>query len=139
MKPTVPKLNLIEHVAAELAATFYEVGRSQGLKSRHKNARNYALNNLEKFVPHAVKHLLEMLNSPSTSAEMKEEIYESLMERMNDPMAQSLADASANHALPDIDIAKVIPVKELPSVIQDKRAINDYEAIRGMSFKAKRH
>jgi hypothetical protein len=135
MKPTVPKLNLIEHVAAELAATFYEVGRSQGLKSRHKNARAYALNNLEKFVPHAVRHLLEQLNNPSISVEQKEEIFEALQERINDPMAQSLADASANHALPDIDIAKVIPVKELPSVIQDKRSITDYAG----AFKAKRH
>lgn len=134
-----PKFALIEHVAAALAAEFYEVGRSQGLMSRHKNARNYALNNLERFVPHAIKHLLEQLNSPSVSAEQKEEIWQSLQERINDPAAQSLAQASANHALPDIDIAKVIPIKDLPTVIQDKRALSDYEAIRGMKFKAKRH
>lgn len=134
-----PKLNLIEHVAAELAATFYEVGRSQGLKSRHKNARTYALNNLEKFVPHAVKHLLEQLNSPSISAETKEEIWESLQERMNDPTAQSLAQSSGNAGLPDIDVAKVISVKDLPSIIVDQRAVSDYETLRDMTFKAKRH
>lgn len=139
IKQSAPKLALIEHVAAELAATFYEVGRSQELKSRHKNARAYALNNLERFVPHAIKHLLEQLNSPSVSAESKEEIWEALQERMNDPTAQALAQASSAHSLPDIDIAKLIPVKDLPSVIVDKRSVADYEAIRGMSFKAKRH
>jgi hypothetical protein len=135
IKPTAPRFNLIEHVAAELAANFYEVGRSQGLKSRHKNARTYALNNLERFVPHATKYLLDQLNDPSISAEAKDEIMESLFERVNDPMAKSLADASANHALPDIDIAKLIPVKELPTVIHDKRAIADYEGARGLAFK----
>lgn len=139
MKQPTPKFNLIEHVALELAATFYEVGRSQGLKSKHKNARLYAFANLEKFVPHAIKHLLEMLNNPSVSAEQKEEIFESLQERINDPTAQALAQSSGDAALPDIDIAKLIPVKDLPSVIVDRRSVADYESIRGMSFKAKRH
>lgn len=133
-KVTSPRFNLIEHVAAKLAGEFYEVGRSQGLKSRHKNARAYALNNLEKFVPHATKHLLEMLNNPSISIEQKEEIYNSLMERMDDPEAKALADSTDGHALPDIDIAKLIPVKELPSVIQDNRVLRDF-----LPFKAKRH
>ena len=135
IKPTQPKLNLIEHVALELAGVFYDIGRSQGLKSKHKTARAYAAANIEKFVPHAVKTLLEQLNNPSISAEAKDEITESLFERINDPMAKSLADASANHALPDIDIAKLIPVKELPTVIHDKRAIADYEGARGLAFK----
>ncbi len=134
IKPSSPRFNLIEHVAAELAGTFYEIGRGQGLKSVHKTARHYAAANLEKFVPHAVKHLIEMLGRPDISAEQKEEIWESLQERMNDPMAQSLAQASEGHALPDIDIAKIIPVKELPTVIQDKRAVADYNP-----FRAKRH
>lgn len=136
MKVTKPKFALIEHVAAELAAVFYETGRSQGLTSKYKNARVYAMNNLEKFIPHAIKALMTQLGNPSISAEQKEEIYESLMERINDPQAQSLADSSGQAGLPDIDIAKLIPVKELPTVIQDQRAIADY----GVNpFKAKRH
>lgn len=134
-----PKFNLIEHIAISLAAEFYEVGRSQGLKSKYKTARHYAAANLERFVPHAIRSMLNMLNNPSISAEMKEEIFESIQERINDPTAQSLAQASTNHALPDIDIAKLIPVKELPTIIQDRRAISDYGAVRGMKFKAKRH
>lgn len=137
LKPTQPKFKLIEHVAAQLAATFYEVGRGQGLHSKFKNARVYAMNNLEKFIPHAIKALLQQLHNPSISAEQKEEIWDALQERINDPMAGSLADSSSGHALPDIDIAKLIPVKELPSVIKDKRVKRDF----GINpfFKAKRH
>lgn len=136
IKPTQPKLNLIEHIAAELAGVFYDVGRSQGLKSKYKNARLYSYANLEKFVPHAIKAMLQMLNSPSVSAEQKEEIWEALQERINDPQAQSLADSSGQAGLPDIDIAKLIPVKELPTIIQDQRAVADY----GINpFRAKRH
>lgn len=134
MKQPTPTLKLIEHVAAEMAAVFYETGRSQGMTSKYKNARVYAMNNLEKFIPHAIKHLMTMLGNPSISAEMKEEIYDCLMERVNDPMAQSLAQSSEGHALPDIDIAKLIPVKELPSVIQNNQVLRDY-----LPFKAKRH
>lgn len=131
-----PKFNLIEHLAIELAGVFYDTGRSQGLKSKHKTARRYAAANIEKFVPHAIKAMLQMLNNPSISAEMKEEIWESLQERIDDPVAQSLAKASDGHVLPDIDIAKLIPVKELPSVIKDQRSITDYGT---PIFKAKRH
>lgn len=134
MKSKAPKLALIEHVAAELACVFWETGRSQGMKSRYKNARVYALNNLEIWVPHAIKHLLTMLNNPSTAPSAKEEIYEALMERINDPEAMALADSSSKHALPDIDIAKLIPVKELSSVIQNNQVLRDY-----LPFKAKRH
>jgi hypothetical protein len=52
-------------------------------------------------------------------------------------MAASLADSSSGHILPDIDIAKLIPVKELPSVIVDRRVGKDF-GINPL-FKAKRH
>lgn len=130
-----PTLKLIEHVAAKMAGELYEIGRSQGLKSKYKNARSYALNNLEKFIPHAIKHLMEMLNRPDVAPELKEEIYDGLMERINDPEAKSLATASEGHALPNIDIAKLIPVKELPSVIKDQRIVEDYIN----PYKVKRH
>lgn len=136
MKNKAPRFALIEHVAATLAGEFYEIGRSQGLKSRFKNARVYAMNNLEHFVPHAIKVLLQQLNNPSICAEQKEEIYNGLMERINDPDAQALAKSSEGRALPNIDIAKLIPIQELPSVIKDQRAITDFGT---PVFKAKRH
>lgn len=126
LKPSSPRFSLIEHVAAELACKFYEVGRSQGLKSVHKTPRHYAYANLERFVPHAVKHLLEQLNDPSVSADRKDMIHDALLERINDPEAKSLADASANHSLPDIDVAKLIPVQDLPTVIKDRRVGREF-------------
>lgn len=80
-----PKYNLIEKVAGELAGTFYEIGRSQGLTSQCKNARAFAKKNLEKFIPKAIEYLLAQLNDPAISLLIKEEIYEALIERHNDP------------------------------------------------------
>lgn len=142
-KPSSPKFNLVEHIAAEMAGVFYETGRSQGLTpiqimaalngtsntqglANFKNARVFAMNNLEKFVPHAVKAMLDMLSSSTVSAEQKEQIFESLQERINDPTAQSLANASSQHALPDIDVAKLIPVQDLPTVIKDRRVGREF-------------
>lgn len=113
-----PKFNLIEKVALELAGVFYDTGRSQGLTSKHKSAKHYAAHNIEKFVPHALKHLMEILCNPSTPDAMKQEIYESIQERINDPQVQKFADSGA---LPKLDISKIIPVKDLPSVIVDTR------------------
>jgi hypothetical protein len=76
---------LIEKVAAELAGTWYEVGRGQGMTSKYKSARAYARANIEKFVPKAVEILIDMLGKPDTPEIMKAEIYEALMERINDP------------------------------------------------------
>jgi hypothetical protein len=101
-----PRSVLIEKVAGELAATFYEIGRSQGLTSKHKNARAYARANLEKFIPKAIEHLIECLGPKSTlPVEAKEEIYNELMERVNDP-ANVTSGEIAN--LPDIDIKKLL-------------------------------
>ena len=80
-----PHSILIEQVAGAMAATFYEVGRSQGLHSKCKNAREYARKNLERFVPRAIDTLLDILHNPSTSEEQKTLIYDCLSERMNDP------------------------------------------------------
>jgi hypothetical protein len=126
IKATSPKFNILEHTAIALATTFYETGRSQGLKSVHKNARLYAFANLEKFMPHAIKHLMDILNSPTATQAMKDEIFDCLMERVNDPVAQSLAASSADTHLPDIDVAKLIPIKDLPTVIHDQRAVADF-------------
>ena len=80
-----PKHNLIEKVAGQLAATWYEIGRGQGMTSKYKNARLYARANIEKFIPKALEHLIDMLGNPSTPEIMKKEIYDAIMERKNDP------------------------------------------------------
>lgn len=121
-----PSSVLIERTALEFAAVFYEIGRSQGLKSKYKTPRHYAAANLEKFVPHVIKSFLDMLNNPLVSQSQKDDIWEAIKERLNDPTAMSLANASVGHSLPDIDIAKLIPVQQLPSVIKDQRSISDF-------------
>jgi hypothetical protein len=76
---------LIEKVAGELAGVWYEIGRGQGMTSKWKTPRAYAKANIEKFIPLALKHLLEMLSNPTTPDLMKQEIYDAIMERVNDP------------------------------------------------------
>lgn len=99
---SVPKSNLIEHVAGQLAATWYEIGRGQGMKSKWPTARLYARNNIEKFIPKAIEHLLEILNNPTFPDLAKQEIFEALMERHNDPTLQT------GKELPNIDVTKLI-------------------------------
>lgn len=80
-----PKSVIIEKTALELAATWYEIGRGQGMTSRYKNAREYAKNNFKTFIPKAVEILTEMLGKPNVSEHEKQEIYIALLERVNDP------------------------------------------------------
>lgn len=80
-----PQSLVIEKTALELAAVFYEAGRSSGLKSKHKNARAFAKANVETFIPKAVELLMDMLGKDSTPQDQKDMIYEAFMERANDP------------------------------------------------------
>lgn len=84
-KLTTPKHVVIERTALELAATFYEIGRGQGGKSKYKNAKEYAKANLEAFIPKAVEILTDMLAMNHVSQHMKDEISDALIERANDP------------------------------------------------------
>ena len=98
-----PKHVLIEQVALSLAATWYDVGRSQGLTSKYKTQKAFAKANLERFIPNAVSILLEMLKSTSNATpEMREEVYEALQERHNDPELMKYR--------PNIDVNKVIEI-----------------------------
>lgn len=83
-KLVTPQSLLIEKTALELAATFWEVGKSQGLTSKHKNARSYAKANVEKFIPKAVETLMDMISSGAIPEDQKDLIYEAFMERTND-------------------------------------------------------
>lgn len=79
-----PQSLLIEKTALELAATFYEIGRSSGLTSKHKDARSFAKANVEKFIPKAVETLMDMIGSGAIPEDQKTLIYEAFMERTND-------------------------------------------------------
>lgn len=85
LKIIEPHSILIEETALKFAATYYEVGRSQGLTSKFKNARAFAKANVERFIPMAVQTLMDMLSNPSTPETQKEMIYQAFTERANDP------------------------------------------------------
>lgn len=125
-KITTPSSFIIEQTALQLASAFYEIGRGQGLPSKHKTARHYAAHNVEKFVPHAIVHLREIWLNPNTPNEMRAMLHDVFMERINDPVAESMADSAKGHVLPNLEIAKVIPIETLPSVIKDKRAAKEF-------------
>ena len=79
-----PKSNLIENVAVEFAAAFYENARMIGLSCKpYKNQRDYIKKNFEKFIPKAIEQLTDMLGMSNYSDHVKKEIYEALMERAN--------------------------------------------------------
>ena len=88
---------LIFRTALELAAVWYEIGRGQGLKSKWPNARAYAKANIERFVPKAIEHLLQILANPSFPESAKRDIYEALIDPINDPdlKKQDLKDIDA--------------------------------------------
>lgn len=97
MKIVQPKHEIIEETALQLAATWYEIGRSQGLTSKYKNAKSYARRNLERFIPNAVEHLTSMLGKNDVPQNQKDIIYEALMERANDPvLKKTIVDLDLN-------------------------------------------
>ena len=83
-KPINP---LIFRTAATFAAEFYEIGRMQGMTSKYKNHKAYVRAYLEKFIPFAIKHLIEMLKpgNPNVTEHMKQKIHAALTDPMNDP------------------------------------------------------
>lgn len=113
MKNAAPKHDLIELTAAKFAGEFYNIGRSQGMTSKYKSDIKYAKANFEKFIPQAVKHLIEMLGMPTVSEHMKNEIYEAILERVNDPELQAVHKIET---LPDIDIKKFLDITPLPPI-----------------------
>ncbi len=100
-----PSSILIEVTAGTLAAEWYEIGRRQGLTSKHKTVKGYVNANVEKFIPKAVDILLSMLGNPSTPEEQKVLIYDALSERVNDPNNVTSTDIKG---LPALDIKKLL-------------------------------
>ena len=80
-----PASVLIEQTAADMAAEYFEIGMSQGLKSKSKTHKQFVHHNIEHFIPKAIEILTEMLHNPATPDNQKEAIYEALLERANDP------------------------------------------------------
>lgn len=118
-----PSSILIEQTCLQMAAVYYEAGRSTGLKSQYKNPRAFAKAKWPKFIPKCIDIFLDMLNKPNLAPGMKEEIYAALMERHNDPtLTESMP------SIPDIDVKKVleitgqqtIKVRDVPKTVLHK-------------------
>ncbi len=109
-----PRDILIEKVAGELAATYFEAAQNtpqmNTLRKKYRNdPRRYARMNLERWIPKAVETLISCLQSPRLSIEAKEEIYNAIADRVNDPDNLTSDDIINNGGmLPKIDIKPLI-------------------------------
>jgi hypothetical protein len=112
MKPLIksnPRHTLIEGIAMNFAAEYYEIGRMQGLTSIHKTHKAFAKANFEKFIPATIKTLRQQLANPKIPEAQKEIIYEAIMERVNDPDLKAReASLPGGLQLPDVDIALLL-------------------------------
>ena len=121
-----PSSVLIEVVAGTLCATWYEIGRSQGLKSKYKTTKAYVNANVEKFIPKAIEHLIDQLNNPFISHENKELIYDALSDRVNDPSNITSSDI---RGLPSIYVMKVLNATNVAPPSQQLKKVRDKPTI----------
>lgn len=115
---------MIYKVAGEFAGIYYDAGRSTGLTSKFKNAESFARANVEKFIPLAIKHLMELLKPTSNITEhMRSEIYEALMDPVNDPeLMKAKVNTDLNMELLD-DQRKFKKLKVLTPVTSEKKTV----------------
>lgn len=96
---------LIEKTSAEMAGTFFDAARSSGLKvihlqgktinlMRYRRTRDFAKAHLEKFIPAALKSLIDIMSMPHTPPDQKQLIYDAIMERTNDEQVQDMGKAA---------------------------------------------
>lgn len=135
MNKIVKPLNpLVFETALALAATWYEVGRSQGLKSKWPTARLYAKANVEKYVSKAVKHLLEILKDKTKHDVMRAEIYEALIDvhnnyeksKLPDINVKRLDDIVKQHMKNKIDISGGVQIKPDPKASSALSPLNPF-------------
>jgi hypothetical protein len=141
LKIITPKSILIEKTAGEFAGVFFDAARSSGMHKiklrgqvinldKYKNdPKKFARQHLEKFIPDVVKHFVEMLGRPDIPDGHKLEIYEALMERVNDPQLDTLAKSTQGR-LPEFEqsvLYKPDNEKPKPIIVKD---INSEDASR---------
>lgn len=109
-KIVTPESLVIEKTALELAANFWEIGKSQGLTSKFKDARSYAKCHVKEFIPIAVSILMDMLGKDHIPNDQKDMIYAAFMERTNDTDLAHLGLPVFENPFADTFISdKVIP------------------------------
>lgn len=118
LKIITPQSVLIEKTALELAAAYYEIGRSKGLVSKYKDPKSYAKKYIKNFIPKAVEVLMDMLAKPSTPNEMKELIYDAFLERTND---EELSNSGIPVFKNDVPFKSSKHVPEKPIIVNTKK------------------
>lgn len=121
-----PSSVLIEITAGNLAATWYEIGRSQGLKSKYKTTKAYVNANVEKFIPKAIEHLIDMLGNEFVPHDQKEMIYDALSSRVNDPGNITSTDIKG---LAPLDVMKVLNYAQVAPPSQQLEKVRDKPTI----------
>lgn len=103
-----PSTGMVEKIAMEYAAVWYEAARSSGLKpGKYKTAKQFARAKFDGFIPEVIKNLITMLGNPKLPPDQKMMIYDQIMKRANDPEARALfpskteADKHLDFDLPD--------------------------------------
>lgn len=102
LKIITPASMIIEKTAAEFAGVFFDAARSSGMAKiklrgevinllRFKNnPRLFARKHLEKFIPDAVKALIDIMSRPNTPEDQKLIIYDAITERTNDAQLNAM-------------------------------------------------
>lgn len=108
-----PESTLIEKTALELAASFWEIGRGQGLKSKYKDAKSYAKAYVVKFIPKAVDVLMDILANPQTPEAQRLAVYDAFLERANDKDLSNTIPVFDNPLAATFVSDKVIPQSPL--------------------------
>lgn len=80
-----PASVLIEQTATDMCAEYFEIGLSQGLRSKYKTHKAFVHAYLEHFIPLAIDTLTGMLGNSNVPDNQKVLIHEALLERVNDP------------------------------------------------------
>ena len=126
-----PRSLLIEQTALQMAAVYYEAGRNTGLKSKHKTPQAFAKANVEKFIPVAVSTLMDMLGSSATSPDMKEEIYQAILERTNDQELSNVGIKSFENNTPFLpELPKIYEKPDLERALE--KGMKDFtKGLRG--------
>lgn len=131
-KIITPQSVLIEKTALEFATTYYEVGRSQGLTSKYKNAKAFAKANVEKFIPKAVETLIDMMGNPACPQEQKDLIYDAFMERSNDPELSNSGIGAFKNDTPYLpDAAMIFDKPTLDNVTLHRNFLNSSARLKG--------
>jgi hypothetical protein len=132
-KIITPSSMLIEKTSAEFAGVFFDAARSSGMTKiklrgevinllKYKNnPRLFAKAHLEKFIPDAVKALIDIMSHPNTPEEQKRIIYDAITERTNDEQLNAMGTQAGLPEFQNTPLFKRDDEKPKPIIINTPR------------------